>query len=122
MVSGITAELNPDDAGARRPKTARPDTGTAQPRPVMKMLTLCSSPPTLRSPPRHPAYLAVPTGTTLIRSATVDGIVAQLRQTSELDVSLAAVIHLLQHHRHLDDALYHLLDMARVAILQEMEN
>jgi hypothetical protein len=67
-------------------------------------------------------YLAVPTGTTLIRSATVDGIVAQLRRTSELDVSLAAVIHLLQHHRHLDDALYHLLDMARVAILQEMEN
>jgi hypothetical protein len=66
-------------------------------------------------------YLAVPTGTTLIRSATVDGTVAQLRRTSDLDISLAAVIHLLQHHRHLDNALYHLLDMTRVAILREME-
>jgi hypothetical protein len=66
-------------------------------------------------------YLAVPTGTTIIRSATTDGIVVQLRRTSELDISLAAVIHLLQHHRHLDDALLHLLDMARVAILREMD-
>jgi hypothetical protein len=67
-------------------------------------------------------YLAVPTGTPLIRSATTDGIVAQIRQASELDFSLAAVIYLLQHHTHLDDALLHLLDMARVAILREMEN
>jgi hypothetical protein len=66
-------------------------------------------------------YLAVPTGTTLIRASTIDGTVAQLRRTSELGISLAAIIHLLQHHRHLDDALLHLLDMARVAILREME-
>jgi hypothetical protein len=77
--------------------------------------------PTWDVSPTIGGYLAVPTGTTLIRSATVDGIVAQLRRTSDLDISLAAVIHLLQHHRHLDDALYHLLDMARVGILREME-
>jgi hypothetical protein len=72
-------------------------------------------------------YLAVPKGTPLIRSATVDGIVAQLRrisevQASELETSLELIIYLLQHRTGLDESLMHSLDMARVIILRRLED